>query len=179
MIFIAIIKFYYRHVIFKTQNTIDLFKTRLKNTWKMNLYNPVDIIQMRVVDLEVPTRPRWLLPFSPFPWLQHFHLQFISLNSIHLFLFVPSVLQLQPSSPGNSPLSPSPHAPLNPPRFLIPIAKTELFSLPMNHPTPFSEFVTRYCFQFTFHKTFVLFSCAFFVVYFMSLTSFTLLKRKS
>lgn len=133
---------------------------------------------MRVVDLEVPrvksffstddtttttTRPRWLLLFSPFPWLQHSHLPFISLNSIplFLFLFVLFILQLQPSSPGNSPLSPSPRALPNPPRFPIPIAKTELFSLLMNHPTPFSEFVIRYCFQFTFNETFVMFSCIF------------------
>jgi len=128
---------------------------------------------MRVVDLEVPrvksffstddtTRPRWLLLFSLFP-LQHSHLPFISLNSIPLFLFL-FVLQLQPSSPGNSPLSPSPRALPNPLRFPIPIAKTELFSLLMNHPTPFSEFVTRYRFQFTFRNFCCIFCRLFYVV---------------
>jgi hypothetical protein len=92
------------------------------------------------------SHPKWVLPSSPFPWPQQlFHpLSLLSLNFTHLF--VPSVFQLQLSSTENSPLSPLPHAPPNPPprRFLIPTNKTKLFSLLTIHPTPFSESATRY-----------------------------------
>lgn len=76
----------------------------------------------------------------------------------YIYLFVLSVLHLQPSLTGNSPLLPSPQVPPNLPPFLILIVTTELFFLLTNHPRTFSESAT-WCT--TFNNTLVTFNCTF------------------